>query len=144
MTTENLRREARVDARVVVEIQKKRSSVMVETSDVSFRGLFVRTQEPLPLRALVRLRVALPSRMLEAHAMVVHVVDGGGAGLQFWGLSGADRAAWDDFVRGLVQAKRKLVVPPQGLDLETPTGVRVVRATSLGATDDKDKAAGTK
>jgi hypothetical protein len=132
MTTENLRREARVEAKVVVEIQRKRSTMMVETADVSFKGLFVRTAEPLPLRSLVRLRIGLPSRLLEAHAMVVHVVDGGGAGLQFWGLSGKDRAAWDDFVRGLVAAKRKtLSKPPADLEQPTPTGVRLVRPADL-------------
>ncbi len=141
MTMENLRREARVDARVVVEIQRGRSTVMVETSDVSFRGLFLRTTEALPLRSLVRLRIALPSHRLEAHAMVVHVVEGDGVGLQFWGLSGQDRKAWDDFVRGLVQAKRRLVARPQNLDLETPTGVRVVRQAAMSK---DDKAAGSK
>lgn len=131
MTTENLRREARVAAKVMVEIQRKRSTTMVETADVSFKGLFVRTTEPLPLRSLVRLRIGLPSRLLEAHAMVVHVVEGGGVGLQFWGLSGHDRAAWDDFVRGLVAAQRKIVKPPADLEQPTPTGVRVVRPAEL-------------
>jgi hypothetical protein len=141
MTTENLRREARVEAKVVVEIQRKRSTTMVETADVSFKGLFVRTTDPLPLRSLVRLRIGLPSKTLEAHAMVVHVVeaDEAGAGLQFWGLSGHDRATWDEFVRGLVSAKRKLVKPPPAdLEQPTPTGVRITRPPSV----DEEKATG--
>jgi hypothetical protein len=117
MTTENLRRDTRVDVCVPVVVYRGKSSVALETTDVSFKGLFVRTTEPSALRALVRLKVALLDREFEAHAMAVHVVvatsSGSesdshepGVGLQFWGLSGPDRTAWDDFVRGLVQTRR--------------------------------------
>ena len=125
VTNENLRREVRFGARIPVAIHRGRTHVVAETSDVSFRGLFLKTPEALPLRSLVRLRVTLaPTRVIEVHAMVVHVVDGGGVGFQFWGLSGKDRQAWDEFVR-------RLVPPPKpkpkthGADLDTPTGVRV-------------------
>src|SRR3954465_14067891 len=100
MSTENLRREARVDVRVPVVVFRGKKAVSLETSDVSFKGLFVRTTDPPPLRSLVRLKVALFHREFEAHAMAVHVVSDGeapGVGLQFWGLSGPDRTAWDDF-----------------------------------------------
>lgn len=107
--TQNLRREARVDVRVPVVVLRGKNAIALETSDVSFKGLFLCTAEPPPLRSLVRLKVALYDRELEAHAMAVHVVEGAaraGVGLQFWGLSGADRTAWDDFVRGLAHARR--------------------------------------
>ena len=142
MTTENLRREARVDVRVPVTFYRGKKVVSLETSDVSFKGLFVRTADPPALRSLVRLKVALFDREFEAHAMAVHVVsdasDGDdrvpGVGLQFWGLSGPDRTAWDDFVRGLVQARRaaaKAKAPDavQPASEATPSGVRIV-ATS--------------
>ncbi|MBS2013515.1 MAG: PilZ domain-containing protein [Deltaproteobacteria bacterium] len=143
MAGENMRREVRFDVRMPVEIHRGKIVHALETSDVSFKGLFVKTSDPPPLRSLVRLRVSLPGRTLEAHAMVVHIVgpnDGKGethvgAGLQFWGLSGSDRAAWDDFVRAHRPPK-----PPAGtsgggppgsgsgnpLFTETPSGVRVV------------------
>ena len=76
MSTENLRREARVDVRVPVVVYRGKSPVSLETSDVSFKGLFVRTTDPPPLRSLVRLKVALFDREFEAHAMAVHVVAG--------------------------------------------------------------------
>jgi hypothetical protein len=149
MTTENLRREARVDVRVPVVVFRGKSTVALETSDVSFKGLFVRTTEPSPLRSLVRLKVALFDREFDAHAMVVHVVapsqatprpvtpprDGEGhapgMGLQFWGLSGPDRTAWDDFVRGLVHARRSgLPRPsaehPAASEPATPSGVHIL------------------
>lgn len=142
---ENLRREARVDVKVPVIVYRARKPVVLETSDVSFRGLFVRTTDPPPLRSLVKLKVALIGREFEAHAMAVHVVTASsstegdaripGVGLQFWGLSGQDRTAWDDFVRGLVHARRGPVRPPHTplesahpalTEPNTPSGVRIV------------------
>ena len=117
MTTENLRRETRIDVRLPVVLYRNRKPVALETSDVSFKGLFVCTTDPPSLMSLVRLKVELSDREFEAHAMAVHVVTGGGTregdeahapgvGLQFWGLAGPNRSAWDDFVSGLVQARR--------------------------------------
>ena len=150
MSTENLRREARVDVRVPVVVYRGKSPVALETSDVSFKGLFVRTTDPPALRSLVRLKVALFDREFEAHAMAVHVVpvepaangdraESGphepGVGLQFWGLSGPDRTAWDDFVRGLVHARRAVAkkssesAHPALSEPSTPSGVRIVVTT---------------
>jgi hypothetical protein len=133
--TENLRREARVDAKIKVIVVRGRREVPLETSDVSFKGLFLRTGEPPPIRSLLRLRVSLPLREIEAHAMAVHVATeedvkeaadeagsaptvattrGAGVGLQFWGLAGPDRVAWDDFVRDLIQKKRAATKKPSG------------------------------
>jgi hypothetical protein len=146
MTTENLRREARVDVRVPVVVYRGKSPVALETSDVSFKGLFVRTTDPPALRSLVRLKVALFDREFEAHAMAVHVVTPHenvssaenhepGVGLQFWGLSGPDRTAWDDFVRGLVHVRRAAAkktsaerdsAHPAMSEPSTPSGVRIV------------------
>jgi hypothetical protein len=139
MTTENLRREARVDVRVPVVVYRGKSPVALDTADVSFKGLFVRTTDPPPLRSLVRLKVALFDREFEAHAMAVHIVKVDdtdetrvpGVGLQFWGLSGPDRTAWDDFVRGLVHQRRtsassrKANASHPALN-EQPSGVRIV------------------
>jgi PilZ domain len=145
MTTENLRREARVDVRVPVVVFRGKKAVALETSDVSFKGLFVRTTDPPALRSLVRLKVALFDREFEAHAMAVHVVTDGdertaGVGLQFWGLAGPDRNAWDDFVRGLVQARRAAAKPktaesahPALSEPTTPSGVRIVVTTPLAS-----------
>ena len=46
MTTENLRREARVEVRVPVVLYRNKKPVTLETSDVSFKGLFVCTTDP--------------------------------------------------------------------------------------------------
>jgi hypothetical protein len=137
-TTENLRREARVEARIQVLVVRGRRTIALETSDISFKGLFLRTDEPPALRSLMRLRVVLPLREIEAHAMAVHVAAsdaesdgrGPGVGVQFWGLAGPDRIAWDDFVRELIQLKRIAAKKPHESGSgpsgpPTPSGIRV-------------------
>ncbi len=147
MNNENLRREARVEVRVPVTVYRGKKPLDLETSDVSFKGLFVCTNDPPPLRSLVKLRVALVGREFDAHAMAVHVVlpaareaDGAthqpGVGLQFWGLSGQDRMAWDDFVRSLVHVRRGPVRPPTDSQPAAPapasqSGVRIVVTRTL-------------
>jgi hypothetical protein len=137
MNQENHRRDTRVDARVPVVVLRGKTAASHETRDVSYRGLFVATRELPPLRSLVRLRVTLPSHTFDVHAMVVHVVEGldeeTGVGLQFWGLSGPDRRAWDAFVRKLMQLQQSKLKTNQ-LRIQTPhpagtepvSGVRVV------------------
>lgn len=115
MSSPNLRREARLDARIKVLAVRGRATEPLETTDVSFKGLFLATESPPPLRSLMRLRVSLPSRDIEAHAMVVHVSGGAvpdaepgrerGCGVQFWGLAGPDKNAWDEFVRYLMSSQ---------------------------------------
>lgn len=142
MTT-NLRRDARVDVSVPVALRRGSRTIELWTSDVSFRGLFLEmaTDTP-PLRSLVQLRVSLPNVNFDTHAMCVHTVDGVGVGLQFWGLSGADRAAWDDFVRREIERRaprpRRATAAvenadaagaephPSSLEQPTPSGIRVV------------------
>lgn len=142
MTTENQRRDARIDACIPVAIIRGKTSLPHETFDVSFRGLFVKTLDPPALRALVRLRVTLPGRTIDAHAMAVHVVTDAihhepGVGLQFWGLSGDDRRAWESFIHDLLAARRQAAkqaaVPsgthPANTEMNTPSGIRTVYAT---------------
>ena len=134
MIKENLRRDARIEADVPVEVVRGRETRACETLDVSFRGLFLKTTDPPALRSLVRLRVALPSRTIEAHAMAVHVVDGAaghpcGVGLQFWGFAGDARHAWDAFIRDLVRARRADAVslsPAHPATSESHSGIRAV------------------
>jgi hypothetical protein len=136
-----------VEVHVPVTVYRGKKPLELETADVSFKGLFVCTSDPPPLRSLVKLRVALVGREFEAHAMAVHVVLPGqpegerrtpGVGLQFWGLSGPDRTAWDDFVRGLVHARRGPVLRPSDSqpalsEPTTPSGVRIVVTRTLEA-----------
>jgi hypothetical protein len=100
----NLRREVRVDACITGHVVRGRDRIPFETSDVSFKGFGFRTHQPPPIRSLVRFRLMLPSGEIEAHAMVVHVSPVG-VGVQFWGLSGNERAAWEATVQELHKRK---------------------------------------
>jgi hypothetical protein len=150
---ENVRREGRVEAKIQVIVVRGKRTIPLETLDVSFKGLFLQTDEPPPVRSLVRLRVRLPTGDIETHAMAVHVSsesgvrDGGssgraGVGVQFWGLSGPDRMAWDAFIQGLLQAKKaaekavKDAIPPSGESPKfsadsTPSGIRIAPILEL-------------
>ena len=117
-------------------VQRGKLEIPLITSDVSFRGLFVPTNVASAVRALVRLRITLGARIIDTHAMVVHVKSDTddrvvGMGLQFWGLSGADRFAWDSYVNTLITEKRAAEkraseVHPAASEPVTPSGVRVV------------------
>lgn len=139
--TANLRRDARLDVRVPVTVIRGKTTLALESLDVSFRGLFLKCMEPPALRSLVRLEVALPSRTFEVHAMAVHVIAAdegreGGVGLQFWGLSGGDRQAWEDFIRTLIGVRRDAAkkaaqealsgAHPATTEMNTPSGIRTV------------------
>lgn len=127
MKGENLRKDQRIAAQIAVVFKRGRSTWSQATSDVSFRGLFVVTTSPPPLRSLVQMRVTLPSHTFETHAMVVHVKaseDGGaaGVGLQFWGFSGPDRLQWDAFVRRLL-VEKSLEKPPARTRIPSAQGL---------------------
>lgn len=106
MTDDDKRREPRHAAHVSVKLTRQGVSSDLLTDDVSFRGAFVRTDEPPKLRQLVKLEVELPGgHKIEAHAMVVHVRPAGpgvvpGVGVQFWGQMSEQRA-WERFVQDL-------------------------------------------
>lgn len=129
MASPNLRRDARVPAKIPVVLFKGRTEIPLETTDVSYRGLFVATdateardsRRATPsVRALVKLRVELPTGGFTAHAMVVHVAEGdrSGMGLQFWALGGTERKIWEELVRSMLEAQRtatarvRIVTPP--------------------------------
>jgi Tfp pilus assembly protein PilZ len=76
------------------------------TGDVGYRGLFLRTNDPPPLRQLLQVKLKLPPTEdgLTVHAMAVFVVPAGtagrapGVGLQLYAVNGEARQQWDRFV----------------------------------------------
>lgn len=113
MKPNDLRRDVRLEARVPVIIHHGRARVPYETLDVSFRGLFVvGATQLLPIRSLLRLKLDLPKISVETHGMVIHTGTNEivrGIGVQFWGLTGVERAAWNDYVWGLLHERAALV-----------------------------------
>ena len=104
------RREPRVEKEVGVTLHLPQGDRAHRTLDVSYRGFFIVTEEPLPLRKLVRLRVHVDGaddglRMLGLVAHRVAPTDatdrGGqaGMGIQLYGVGPEARDRWRHFVR---------------------------------------------
>ncbi|MBX3219782.1 MAG: PilZ domain-containing protein [Labilithrix sp.] len=117
MGTSEQRREARYPARIVARVVRRGQSIELLTNDVSFRGVFLRTDSPPALRQLMKVELLLPSGpVVSGHAMVVHVTnrpegqpkgEGAvpGAGVQFWGPITHARE-WEQFVHQLKVRER--------------------------------------
>jgi hypothetical protein len=106
------RRENRFAIQLNVTLRQGQKIQSLLTENVSYRGLFVRTDTPPPLRQLVKLEAVLPPLGVRfvSHAMSVFVIRpedasgrAPGAGIQFYGM-GDERRAWEAFVN---HAKRK-------------------------------------
>jgi len=111
------RRDARYPARIVARVIRRNQTIEFLTNDVSFRGVFIRTDAPPALRQLVKMELVLPSGIVvSGHAMVVHVAaaPGGqekgegvipGVGLQFWGPL-MHMKEWEQFIHHLKHRQR--------------------------------------
>ncbi len=80
------------------------------TEDVSYSGMFLRTDRPLRVRGLVRINVPIEGRPepLALTGMVVHVIDQEvangrvpGVGIKLYGIGGEIREQWVRFVQRL-------------------------------------------
>ncbi|MCB9739293.1 MAG: PilZ domain-containing protein [Deltaproteobacteria bacterium] len=111
----------------------------MSTVDVSRRGVFLRTDEPLDERRIAQLRISMPSgKELDAMGHVRRVVreetDGlGGMGIEFFVMSKEAEDEWDRFV--LEQSRRPssaaTVVP--GVDGSSSTPPSIVLEDSKNA-----------
>ena len=140
--TADLRREGRTAYRLPVTLVRGREEIPVRSEDVSYHGLFLETDEPLPLRHLIRLRLLLPpyDRELQAHAMVVHVVPSdnaegkpAGVGVQLYALDRAARAVWGHFVARVQEGE----FHPEGLDLSRLGEVRFLEPELVTDPDER-------
>lgn len=91
---------SRVPIRVLVEYERLDDFLADYTSSVSLGGMFIHTEDPLPMDTRFRLRFTVPTRdtAVEAYAVVrwvVPVSDGmtPGMGVDFEPLSEADQKA---------------------------------------------------
>jgi hypothetical protein len=102
----NRRRFERYDIRIPAVLMRGRVATAVHTADVSFTGLFLRTQDEVPLRQLVRIKLMPPGETEELHlmGMAVHKVAPGGrrppgVGVLLYGIDPATRARWEAMVQ---------------------------------------------
>ena len=102
----NKRRHERFRFVAPAVLVRGRRQTQLKTEDVSFSGLFLRTDEPPPLRDLVKIRLVLPSEgeEVELMGMAVHRVEPGGPrnagiGVLLYGIDPALRSRWEKFVQ---------------------------------------------
>jgi hypothetical protein len=104
------RRDIRARISLPATIVRRGSFESVEMIDASYRGLFLRIEEPPPERELVKLLVKLPTREITLHAVVVRIVDDmmgyQGVGVRFFALNGQDRADWESFMNAALRELR--------------------------------------
>jgi uncharacterized protein (TIGR02266 family) len=133
VTGRNQRRDRRFDVQLSLTLRQGNKSQALLTENVSYRGLFVRTDTPPPLRQLVKLEAVLPPDGVRfvTHGMSVFVIPpddpGGrapGAGIQFYGM-GDERRAWEAFVNQIKpRAEGSAPTPLLAHDLKGPEPVR--------------------
>ncbi len=100
------RKDRRYPFHVRTVLQSGRSEVVAQTEDVSFKGVFIRTDTPLPERHLLKLKFTLPPEGdgFTITGMVARSVPGRdgkppGAGIQFYGANSTDLDRWNRFIR---------------------------------------------
>ncbi len=118
MVEASRRFEERYKIALPVRLTTGRRTVHLATDDVSYHGLFLRTDTPPDLRELVRLSVDLPTGVtVTLHGMAVHVVRPGdprgrlpGVGVQFYAVDRNTLSTWSTMVREL--ARRRIALAP--------------------------------
>lgn len=104
------RRDVRYRIRLPVTMFRGPNKFDLTTEDVSFSGLFIRTDSPPQLRQLARIQLNLPPQNdpFLGYGMAVHIVDAttgakqgraAGCGMQFYGVTGEEKERWDGFIR---------------------------------------------
>jgi Tfp pilus assembly protein PilZ len=130
------RREPRFRLQIPVQLRLARQVIDLVTEDVSFSGMFLRTDSPPPERGLVKVDVVMEGEPtpIPLVAMVVHTVPAepngrrvAGAGLQLYGVGGEVRDRWARLILALRQKHEHAASRP----------VRVERSTRAPVTDNR-------
>jgi Tfp pilus assembly protein PilZ len=110
--------DRRYSFHVKVVLGSGRTEIVTQTKDVSFKGVFVRSDTPLAERHLLRLRFTLPPEgdELEITGMVARGVptrgsSSPGVGIQFFAASAGTRERWNRFIRFVAAGARALPAP---------------------------------
>ena len=106
------RRDTRARISLPAHVVRRGGMEAIEMLDASYRGLFVRMDDPPPERELVKLRIELPGEQeMEVHAVVVRLVvdpvGRSGVGLRFFALNGQERSAWESFISNIINRRAK-------------------------------------
>jgi len=102
------RRDVRAYASPPAQILRIGGPEKVEILNASYRGLFIRTFGPPPQTGqLLRIRITLPTKIVEMNAIPVRVVTDAagrpGIGVRFFALNGEEKRHWESYINGLLQ-----------------------------------------
>jgi hypothetical protein len=83
----------------------------VEILNASYRGLFIRTNASAPpLNQLIKVRIELPTRTIDANCVPVRVVVDGngrtGIGVRFFAFNGEEKRIWEAYISSLLSPRR--------------------------------------
>jgi uncharacterized protein (TIGR02266 family) len=101
------RRDKRFRTQLPVRTRIGGRRLALFTDDVSYRGMFLCTETPPPVRQLIRIETILPPNNVPfaTHGMVVYVIGKDdpsgrvpGVGVQFYGM-GDERRLWESFIQ---------------------------------------------
>lgn len=112
MEESDRRRDTRARISLPTHVVRRGGMETVEMLDASYRGLFVRMDDPPPERELVKLLVELPDDCeMEVHAVVVRLVmdpvGRWGVGLRFFALNGQERTNWESFIGSIIHRRER-------------------------------------
>ena len=122
MMSNERRNSSRIHLEIGVTVLENSGNRSLRAIDISERGMFIKTDDPAPVRRLIRLRVPVASDGQELHvlALVVHRVlptpgtltmdSPPGMGIQLYGLGPLARKRWTEWVKNLT------------IDCATPNG----------------------
>lgn len=103
-----LRREPRVKANFEFVVETAGKTLHYYTRNASFSGVFLISENPLPLRRLVRLKTELDGEPIEMIGMVAHTINGPdamelgknpGMGVALFSLGPEPERRWREWVR---------------------------------------------
>jgi len=108
MSIDTGRKAIRYILHIPVDVSLGRRQMRLLTEDISYQGVFLRTDTPPPLRHLLLLSISIPNQAepLHLHAMVLHIIPpnnrGGrtpGVGCQFYAVSKNIRDKWYEYLQ---------------------------------------------
>lgn len=118
MANRSNRRDPRVNIVRDVKVQTAKGLESFETKNISYRGIFIICEDPLPLRRITRIEMEVGSKRVAMLGMVAHrinVADAAerriapGMGIQIFSVGHQAREDWNNHVSELVDMDPVLV-----------------------------------
>ncbi len=139
--SEERRRSIRLNLELTITLVGSAGTHVLRAREISEAGMFIRTDQPQPMRHLVRLQVPIDhdGNVIHVLAMVVRHVppakakaDGvaPGMGVQLYGLGPAMKQRWQEWVTSLIERYGESESTP---DTATPTHTIGIDAPAIDA-----------